>query len=296
MLESELFHPYDSDGYVQKGDPVVVQTTTGYIVGVAFATATAATDYIAIDTEGIWNMTVYADTDDVWATDQTGAVTPGDALFINRVTTGAITAGVGACGISKRRDKATQVPFGFALGTIADAAEGVIAVKLHNQGSFDLVSAMLNRAVADGSMGWSFFARQTDGESEGLCGYLDGTILGTNTGAVYGLGLWLALDADATIAGEIITPLDVGIYSGAAQAAATLYGIQIQFQLAGAPASLYNFRLSHIQTVDAMYYANGVGAVGFIADATTESTKTGGIPYVDIAGTVHWIRLYDDES
>ena len=150
FLESELFHPYHSDGYVDKGDPVVAQTSTGYIVGVALASAAAATDYIAIDTEGIWVMTVYADTDDLWATSQTGAVTPGDLLFIDRVTTGAVTAGVGACGISKRRDIAKNVPFGFALGSIDDAAEGTIAVKVHNQGAFDLVASMCNRNVASG--------------------------------------------------------------------------------------------------------------------------------------------------
>ncbi|MBU2072793.1 MAG: hypothetical protein KKA68_21370, partial [Gammaproteobacteria bacterium] len=119
FLESELFHPYHSDGLVDKGDPVVAQTSTGCIVGVAFKSAAAATDLIAIDTEGIWGLKVYADTDDVWdKVAGEGAIVPGDQLFIDHVTTGAITAGVGACGISKRRNKATQVPFGVALGSV----------------------------------------------------------------------------------------------------------------------------------------------------------------------------------
>lgn len=297
FLESEMNHPYHAaDGFVDKGDPVVVETSTGYIVGVALKSAEADTDLIAIDTEGIWALDVYADTDDVWATDQTGAVTPGDALFIDSVTAGAITAGVGGCGISKRRDKATQVPFGIALGELTNADEGVIAVKVHNQGSFDLVSAMLNRAVVSGAMGWSFFGRLTDGGSEGLNGYVDGTILGTNTGAVYGFGSWLCLDNDADIAAAIITPLDVGIYSGAAQAAATLYGMQIQMQLAGAPASLYLFRINNTQTTTALYYATGAGSMGYVADATTDDAKVGGIPFVDIAGTVYWVRIYPGGS
>ena len=295
FLESELFHPYHSDGYVDKGDPVVAQTSTGYIVGVAFQSATAATDKITIDTEGIWNLMVYADTDDVWATDQTGAVTPGDALFINRVTTGAITAGVGACGISKRRDHATQVPFGFALGSLDNADEGTIAVKIHAQGSFDLVSAMLNRAVASGSMGWSYFGRLTDGASEGLCGYVDGTVLGTNTGSVYGFGSWLCLDDDATVTG-LITPLDVGVYSGAAQAGPDVYGMQIQLQLAGAPNTSFLCRLNNTQTITAVYYATGNGSIGYAADATTDSTKCGDIPFVNVAGTTYYIRLYDAAS
>lgn len=284
FLESELFHPYHADTFVDKGDPVVARTTTGFIVGVALKSAAAATDLIAIDTEGIWSMMVYADTDDVWATSQVGTVTPGDALFINRVTTGAITAGIGACGISKRRDHATQVPFGVALGYLDNADEGVIAVKVHNQGSFDLISAMLNRAVVSGEMGWSFFGRVTDGESEGLCGYVDGTILGTNTGAVYGFGSWLCLDSAATISGDIITPLDVGIYSGAAQAAANLFGMQIQLQLNGAPNSLYLCRVNNTQTLTALYYATGVGSLNYQAVATEGDAPLGYIPLAVIAG------------
>jgi len=295
LLESELFHPYHSDGFVDKGDPVVAQTSTGYIVGVAFQSATAATDYIAIDTEGIWALTVYADTDAVWSTAISGAVVPGDQLFIDRVTTGAVTAGVGACGISKRRDHATQVPFGIALGSIDNAGEGVIAVKIHNQGSFDLVSHMANRAVVSGEMGWSFFGRQTDGASEGLCGYVDGTILGTNTGPVYGFGSWLCLDSDATVTG-LITPLDVGVYSGAAQAGCDVYAMQIQLQLAGAPNSSYLCRLNNTQTITGLYYATGNGSIGYAADATTDSTKCGDIPFVNVAGTTYYIRLYDAAS
>ena len=300
VLESDLFHPYHSDGYVDKGDPVVARTSTGYIVGVAFASASAATDQIAVDTEGIWNLEVYADTDDVWATDQTGAITPGDALFIDSVTTGAITAGVGACGISKRRDHVTQIPFGIAYGVMDDGAEGTIAVKIHSQGSFDLISAMVNRAVASGSMGWSFFGRLTDGGSEGLNGYVDGTILGTNTGAVYGFGSWLALDAAADIAAAIITPLDLGIYSGAAQAAATLFGAQIQFQLTGAPASLYNWRLNHTHIITAVYYASNTISLGYVAAATEQDAPLGYIPFAVIAGVNGGnpvqIRVYADRD
>jgi len=293
MIESELFHPYHADGFVDKGEPVVVQTSTGYIVGVALISAVADTDQIAIDTEGIWNLTVYADTDDVWATDQTGAITPGDALFINRVTAGAITAGVGACGISKRRDHATQVPFGFALGSMVDAGEGEIAVKIHNQGSFDLISAMVNRAVASGSMGWSFFARQEDGASEGLNGYVDGTILGTPTGPTYGFGSWLAIDADAVVGANVVTPHDVGIYSAAAQATANMYFAgQAQAQLAGNPGNLYAWRFNTTHTIDAIFLAANAGSLGWVADATEDDAKTGGIPFAVVGGAIQWIRLY----
>jgi len=298
FLESELNHPYHSaDGYVDKGDPVVAQTSTGKIVGVAMASASAATDLITIDTEGIWALTVYADTDEVWdKVAGEGAIVAGDQLFIDHVSTGAITAGVGACGISKRRDASKNIPFGFALGAIDNEGEGVIAVKVHNQGSFDLRRSMCNRTVPSGGMGWSWFGRLTDGASEGLCGYVDGTILGENTGAVYGFGSWLCLDDEATIAAAIITPLDIGIYSGAAQAAATLFMIQMQAQLAGAPASLHMFRLNNTQTPTALYYATGAGSIGYVADATEDDAKVGGVPFLTIGATTYWIRLYPGGS
>lgn len=297
FLESELWHPYHSDGLVDKGDPVVAQTNTGYIVGVAFASAAAEADLIAIDTEGIWNLMAYADTDEFWdKVAGAGAIVPGDPLFIDRVTTGAITAGIGACGISKRRNRATQVPFGFALGSIDNEGEGRIGIKLHNQGSYDLQRNMGNRAVVSGGMGWSFFGRLTDGGSEGLGGYVDGTILGTNTGAVYNFGSWLCLDDAADIAAAIITPLDLGIYSGAAQAAATLSMIQMQAQLAGAPASLHMFRLNHTQTPTALYIATAAGSIGYVADATEDDAKVGGVPFLTIGATTYWIRLYPGGS
>ena len=297
VLESELFHPYHSDGYVDKGDPVVVLTSTGYIVGVAFASATAETDQIAVDTEGIWNLTVYADTDDVWATSQTGAVSPGDALFINSVTTGAITAGVGACGISKRRDHATQIPFGIAYGYLDDADEGRIAVKIHSQASFDLISAMVNRAVVSGEMGWSFFGRETDGASEGLAGYVDGTILGTPTGATYNFGSWLAIDAAAVMGANVGTPLDVGIYSGAAQATANLYFAgQCHAQLAGNPGALHAWRFNTTHTIDAIILAANAGSVGWVADPTGGAAVVGAVPLVTVGGAVRWCRLYADSN
>jgi len=297
FLESELFHPYHADGFVDKGDPVVAQTSTGFIVGIAKGSALAATDLIAVDTEGIWALMVYADTDDVWLTSQVGTITPGDQLFINRVTTGAITAGVGACGISKRRDHATQVPFGVALGSMTDGDEGVIPVKVHNQPSFDLVSGMCNRNVATTDAGFSYFARMTAGQSEGLAGYVDGTVLGVVAGAVYNFGTWLAIDSAATMGANVGTPLDTGIYSGAAQAACTLYFAgQHHAQLFGAPAALYAWRLSSTQTITALIAAANAGSVGYAADATEDATKLGAIPLFVLGGVTHYVRTYADGS
>ncbi len=134
VLESELMHPYHvADDLVNKGDPVIIvladaatpHGVRGMAVGVALASATAITDYIAVDTEGIWNLNVNA-FDDQGGTD----VNPGDALFISddSVSSDDLSHdGVGDCVISKIRNNAVQVPFGYALGQIGTGAYGVIA-------------------------------------------------------------------------------------------------------------------------------------------------------------------------
>lgn len=117
ILETELVHPSHADGLVDKGDPIVFGTVAGnHGVGVAFTSAAAATNYIALDTEGIWNLSVVA-SDDAG----NSLVTGGDPLFINSTT----------CVISKIRSNASQIPFGYALGQVAAGDTAVIAVKVH---------------------------------------------------------------------------------------------------------------------------------------------------------------------
>ncbi len=81
LLESDLVHPTHADGFVDKGDPVVSATGKPAIVGVAFKDAAAATDRIALDTEGIWVL-------DVVAANDAGnvAVAGGDRIYINKST------------------------------------------------------------------------------------------------------------------------------------------------------------------------------------------------------------------
>jgi len=113
FTESQLTHPDNGDGYVNKGDPVLCGEN---IVGVAFKSAAAATDLIVIDTEGIWQLSVVA-------TDQNGDsdVLVGDELFINKTT----------CVISKNYDKGTHARFGYALYAITGGVTDVIPVKVH---------------------------------------------------------------------------------------------------------------------------------------------------------------------
>lgn len=118
VLESTMVHPSHADGFVDGKDPIVVVPSgnQGGIVGVTFTDATAATDWISVDTEGIWYLSVVASNDE-----GNSAVAYGDELFIN--TTTAI--------LSKIRDVNTQRHFGYALGAVGSGSTAVVAVKIH---------------------------------------------------------------------------------------------------------------------------------------------------------------------
>lgn len=109
LYASELTH---AGAVVTKGLPVVFQNACG----VAFKTEVAGTDLIAVDTEGIWVESVVAVNDF-----GNSAVVPGDLLYINTTT----------CIISKISSELTQIPFGYALGSIGDGSTATIAVKVH---------------------------------------------------------------------------------------------------------------------------------------------------------------------
>lgn len=141
VLETELIHPFRAGGFVNKGDPVIIALAdiagehgdVGHAVGVALATATAQADYIAVDTEGIFNLDVCAFDDSGGVT---GVVNPGDPLYISDDSAQAAAVdtaynGVGDAVISKIKNRALQVPFGYALGQIDNGGHGVIAVKVH---------------------------------------------------------------------------------------------------------------------------------------------------------------------
>ncbi len=132
VREDELLHPFIADGFVNKGDPVIlsdsgVPATYGEAIGIAFKSGAATSDLIAVDTEGIWNLTVYAEDDD-----GNVAIEIGDTLYIHDASVGAASAdGYGDCEISKITNTVTQRIFGYALGSVVSGGSGVIAVKLH---------------------------------------------------------------------------------------------------------------------------------------------------------------------
>ena len=113
ILESLLTHPVNAGNLVFKGDPVCFGDIG---VGVAFNQAAAATDYIALDTEGIWWQTVYGT--DEWGSN---AVAMGDRIYINETT----------CLLSKNSNKNTHRHFGYAITTMGAGLYGICAVKVH---------------------------------------------------------------------------------------------------------------------------------------------------------------------
>jgi hypothetical protein len=112
-LESDLTHPSHTDGFVDKGDACIMGDA---LVGVALSGAAAATDIIALDTEGLWALSVVGSDDD-----GNSAVARGDRIYINTTT----------CVLSKIRANATQRLFGIAASTLTGGTTGVVAVKVH---------------------------------------------------------------------------------------------------------------------------------------------------------------------
>lgn len=175
--ESQLIHPTHADGFVDKGDPILVGEN---IVGVAFKDAAAATDLIAIDTEGIWQLSVLAE-------DEGGAsaVVVGDELFINKTT--AI--------ISKIRTASTQARFGLALYPIA-AGTDVIPIKLHEHPESDVEDVV--------------YAKEITYVEEGAGTYTGSISLPTGATLVdiivHATALWDAATSAALIVGDVADP------------------------------------------------------------------------------------------
>jgi len=110
ILEGDLVHPAHADGFVNKGDPVSFGIGwAGLGVGIALMSASADTDIIPIDTEGIWRCEVAAEWDMI----------VGQLVFIT-------SAGVL---VDWSPDENTHI-FGYTLQPLL-AGTGTIAVKVH---------------------------------------------------------------------------------------------------------------------------------------------------------------------
>lgn len=303
VREDELIHPYIADGFVNKGDPVIVcdagvPGTYGNLVGVAFLSGTAAADLIAIDTEGIWNLTVYAENDggDV-------AIEIGDALYIRAgsIPGAADADGTGDAEISKIQDEAFQVFFGYALGSMVAGGSGQMAVKVHCSPWKGQETKRSYFTVTSGeyTYGKHHTAIFAGGLSTGL-EYFDQQVTGTQTGLLYGFGTWMELATGFTAIASILAAHEIGIYdAGATLTAGRIVMQQIQAILASAPGtSLHIFRVNIAAAggaITALFaFANPTSA-GFVANALDTSTIIGHMPFADIVGAsgIGWIRLYD---
>ena len=211
FTESQLTHPDNGDGFVNKGDPVVVGEN---IVGVAFLSAAAATDLIPIDTEGIWQLSVVATNED-----GNIAVAVGDELFINKTT----------CVISKNPNKNTHQSFGYALYAIDSGVTDVIPVKVHwnPDDATELVGvsgAAFTTALANTFREYRYQCSATSGASQGIYirQYLTGEgtltanslraytdIVGVAIANAYGAHLSLGMGESTT--GGAITGLGVAV-------------------------------------------------------------------------------------
>ena len=285
LLESDLIHPAHADGMVDKGDPICSATGHPAIVGVAFRSAALAADRIAIDTEGIWNLDVYAhdDAGDV-------AVAGGDCIYIN----------ITNAQLSKISNGATHRPFGYALGIVGSGLTEAIAVKVH----FDQSVVNAKRDYYTVTSGAYTYGRHSTavfagGQSTGL-EYHDQQVTGLQTGGIYGWGTWMELAAGFTDNAGLLVAQEIGIYdAGATLTGARIVMQQIQAILASAPGTSLHIHRVNIAAaggaITALYaFANPTSA-GYVASALETSTMIGAMPFADIVGAagIGWIRLYD---
>jgi len=302
VREDELIHPYIADGYVNKGDPVVVcdagvDTTYGNLVGVAFDSGAADADLIAVDTEGIWNLKVdaYNDAGGV-------AVEIGDPLYIRAGSLSGATSvtGIGDADISKRNDNATQVFFGYALGSMESTGSGRIAVKVHAS-PWPEQEERRYQTVATGAYSYGFHetAKLAAGQSTGLH-YKDSQVSGQQAGGIYGWGAWMELQPTFLHLDDALLVLgEFGIYEATSLVADNeVVGVQLQYILAGAPDTLHHFRVNVAAaggTMTAVFWAANPASIGYVANALTTATLIGHIPLATIVGvaTVGWVRIYD---
>lgn len=303
MRDDELLHKYTGatdDGFVDKGDAVILckagNGAYGKAVGVALADGVASSDLIAVDTEGIWALLVYAD-DDIGGSE----VVPGDELFIDCVTAQEGAAGVGIGCLSKIRNIATQIPFGYALGNIASLGEGVIAVKVHFDPMLDSERILYNTVVSGGE-GKRTVGILVAGHAEGIAHSFVSQVSGQQDGLTYGVKNWMELAADFKGTGTVTTPWDTGIYNAVGadiSASRLVFAGQHMAILDAAPFQMYAWRLNVAAAaghITALIQAGNIQSVGYIAAVTETADPIGYIPLAFIAGIAGaqpcYVRVY----
>jgi len=273
-------------GLVTKNLPVVIGER---IVGIAFNTEVAGTDLITVDTEGIWIV-------DVWGRDDAGniAVAGGDSLFID------ITDG--SCIVSKIRNVALNIPFGYALGIITTPGNTErIAVKVHHDPTVDSQRIQYNTVVS-GAYGKQSVGILAAGNSQGVAHYFSSQVAGQQDGLIYGVGSWIDLGADFIGTSSPLTPVDTGVYNAPGSdisLSRIIFAGQHMAILDAVPGQMYAWRLNVAAAagpITALIQAGNIQSVGYIAAITETADPIGYIPLAFIAGIAAaqpcYVRVY----
>ena len=167
----------------------------------------------------------------------------------------------------------------------------------YNMAIMNPIVKVETKTVTDHIAAVNVKATLTSGQNNlGVAGYFETHIAGTTEGHTYGLGSWINLDTGGTLsAGHIIVPIEGGVYTGEAEAAARIvFAGQHQAILGGAPASLHAWRLNTNRTITALIAAANPGSVGYAADVTLNTgSKLGNVPLFDIVGVgVAYVEVF----
>jgi len=305
VVESELAHPYRTSGFVNKGDPVLHGAN---IVGVAFDTAEAATDKIAIDTEGIWYLYVLGCVSDGTSDGVARAMTYGDPVYIQR------TPGTSTYLLSGQQDPQHFQAFGHVLGAVSASTTvpTLVAVKVHND--FNPLGGIMH--FGSGSAAAGNFLLEGDTAirqaklieaciapatlmlaGEQLHGFnirVVDNLIGTG-GEITAGELKVVRDeaTDATVTSMTALKLDTDNKNGGV--APFVRGLDIMME--GAPGTTPAIRSAiHVNssgtagTLEALLELDAFTVCGGVASDTL-ATPSGTIA-VNVAGVIHYIQLY----
>lgn len=304
IMESYLVHPTHADGLVDKGDPCILGEN---IVGVAFKSAAAATDYIALDTEGIWFLNVVGAVSDGTSDGIAKALTAGDPVYIE------YTPGTG-CNLSGESDPNRFQLFGYLLGDVSAhvTTATLVAVKVHGvgkpkNGALDFGSgstAGFNFPLeGDVALRNSILVRATIEPAtvllagEQLHGFnirvVDNAI---STGGEITAGeLKVVRDeaTDATVSSATALKLDVDNKNGGIAPVLRALDIMVEGAPGTTPAkrSAIHFNSSGTAgTLESLFELEAFTVLGGVASDTL-NTPSGTIA-VNVAGVVHYLQLY----
>lgn len=301
IVESELVHPYAADGFVNKGDPVLHGAN---VVGVAFKDAAAATDMIAIDSEGIWYLNVLGSISDATSDGIAHALGYGDPVYIKR------TPGTDVYILSGQSDPSAWAFFGYVLGAVTSSltVPTVVAVKVH---------AGVGGAAAEGNLyyGAQGAEMQLEGDtalrqSRLMDAYLDPATVLLAGEQIHGIKIRVVDDKVSTggeiTAGELkaVRNAAATVSSGTALKldcdnqvggiAPYVRGLDIKMEGAGtAPAKRSAIHVGSsgtAGTLEALLELDAFTNCGGSASDTL--TVPSGTIAVNVAGVIHYIQLY----